>query len=1162
MTTPQHAKTIIFLFILLFNHSFRITAETDGKKTLQQAEASFSIICDTLSKTLFQNFADRIGTELKVKVEKAKLVDAQKKLGKYLISLFGIPFKLSAKAHNSNLIAELEEVSLKTDISYAYVEDLEKNAVFVKIKDFPEHFATWNDFLARKSGKYELRKKSKGESGVISAIEIVSESPSATVEKLPLLFGPETTSSSSGLFLDGVDITGSDAAISSTKESASTNRGFLKGVKDFLENRGNKPPAPGGLQPGSGPVVSIGAGKGTERIFSAKMNLSFLAGTYPRAHIEASFKFRFKGGNSEKELVKENLRDLEELAEMFFKLARKACHDCGIVKLKETFAEETMNISKNDGQKFPEKIEPPLDNDESGQPEKDSLSENAIRIKELQKKLEKLVPGYIPDYPDVADKNLFENLLMTENHKTESEIAAERLENETATLTSADGSALGIIGIIGPADESIGPGENFSLKINVLNNSKSTNQANYKITVFDPWTGKIFAEKIDGSGPGKKWCELTLKAPAPEHATRVLDLEIMLEPFIGTGSVNKNHKLTLRGNLSDGDILNQVRISINASLAKLQLEGLQLTESDQNTIFNRWCDLHWKNTSERGNFVTHFKRNPAEARTAIGNFSTPHGVKLLEQKLLEQNERAEKENAEHLQLQQLIKYYSLETAAYKRNAVIDYRMDPGYSLIDVLEDHVHYDPQTGLVTGDLDAARAAIVEEHWQLMKKTMSAADRYAIEAGDDGLPTIDRENQQQIIGKTEAIKNFSEKVHKALELVTHYHKLSAKGVLSLETSEKIAQLLKDTGKAVKTTGEIVGATAKPLADALAQYEGFFRNAARLNRKLSKDLNLIDLPGNLGEMAGKLAGFGEKINDSFVAFEKAVNGLGETGKTAELIRQFKKATTGLKNLVAKSLDISADIARTTVRFTDTLLEMAAKKTGKALSSSLNFSKDTGDWLNQKAASAAEATLDLGKSGVVAEESSSFLKRSFKKLGSAIENHPKAMKGIGVGIDIAGVALDYGTYRAAGQSEPESLARAIISGGIEKIAGDAYSPLGLINFGMAKTGEWLSDIEGVDELLQQKLNLKAKQVNFSTPVKIVANQGVNFIMDFYNSSVAPGERIKNARLNEDKISSLIILAENCLKMAQNSKDPEVKKAFMAKRKEYRDEIRALGGRTN
>jgi hypothetical protein len=1150
----------LFPFMVIADKAVDIEGEYAASKELAQNRQKE--IEKVFADILISDLGNILGVSFKIDTELKKPVERRINLmGSTLFhQVDGIPFDLFGKAAKSQGKNGITQISLNCSVLYPESEKEKHTAFFKKILAFPDKYATWQDFLARKADKYEIRRKSSGLNGEITAIEIISVDPGAGQNRLPLIESTDPGKTSSSLFLDGVDITGDGATIKSNKSTQTKkNSGFLKGVGEFFrQQKGEKKTTPTGPQPDDGPIVSkkINSSGGKDQVFCPKVNLFFIQPGSPQVQIEVNAAFRLFGSKDNPNLAKESLEKIERIGEQFFQQARKAIVRANIIRglsPDKNSSEKPPEISDAKDPKQPDKIQNNLIT-----PPKKDLSQVARRILDLQNKLQELVPDYIPDNPSNSDAATFESMLEKISGKTIDQIEAENKEAEEAIVSSADGSGLGIVAITTPADESVAPGEKFSLKIKVINKLESNGPAAFTLTAFDPWTGRELGRKIARSATGPLIVELELTAPPVGESSRKLDLEIVLEPFIGSDAVPKKASFYLRGNISEGDILNRISYKIFSHSSELRLTGFGLSENEREQIFEKWRGLNWKDQVRKAQFIKTFNENPADAIANVATFVETQGMKILEAKYAAQSEKQAKESEQQEKLSRLIKFYNLETSTYKRNSVIDYRIDPGYSLIDVLEDHVNYDPKTGEIIGDLDEARQAIVEEHWELMKKTMSAADRYALQAGDDGLPKIDDNNPDDIIAGLSKIKDGTDYFAKALELVKYYQQFE---VLNAEQAKNMAKMLHRLAKAINDTSDLVGDSARPLAQALKEYEGFFTRAARLNNQLKSDLKVSEIPGTLGNMAEAMSDFAGKINTRFKDFRTAVNNLAETGKTAPLIRNLKKAVDSLGNILSRSLDLSSSLCRGLVRFADTIIESGLKGAGQTATKGLDAGQDASNWLTGKIVSSGEDVLDLGKSANNAADSKGFIGKLLQGIKNKTVGNEKLLNGIGHGIDAANLVLEYKTYRDAGQSETEAFSRSAISAGIEKLAGSKYSPLGLINFGLTKTMDFASSTLGINETFEKKFNMKTNQINFSTPVKIFANQSVNQIMDFYNSYVVPGQRIEKAKENEDTIIALTIAAENCLQMAKKSKNKTVQDAYMEQRKIYREEIRKLGGRS-
>lgn len=1123
------------------------------------AEARQKELQGIFSKLVFKEFGQAMGIKLEPKsILKKPVIDKVDVNGSVIFNnLRGIPFNLSATAKKSLAFPELERIEINCAILFETFEEKENNAFKKMVNAFPAEFATWSDFLARKADKFEIRKKYSRAQGEISAIEIISRNPGLGAAHLALLQGEDSGQTSGGLFLDGVDISGDGATVQSNKAPAKKKGGFLKGVGEFFrQQKGEKTQGPSGPQPDSGPVVSkkIKLAANDQAVFCPGLNLYFIAGNNPGVSLELNAQFRITGKKDDKDFVKNNLKAMEEFAGIFFDQAEKACKQAGIGKGNS----DKKITQKPDSSANPDSKTITDNKILVNQDKIQELSKNAQRLIEIQQKLQKLVPEYIPDNPTVSDSDTFETILSLLEDKSLEQIKKENAELEEATTNSGDGSKLGISAISSPANESVGPGEKFVLKIKVVNQSQETTPAAFKLFAVDPWTGRELARKLSKAGPGSQIVDFSLTAPAAGEATKKLDLEIRLEPLVGEGTVPKKVSLLLRGSLSEADILNKVSAKIYSCASDLRIEGYGLSDKEREQIFSAWKNSTWNNPGNKAQFLKAFAQSPSEALGQIIAYVQPRGLKILEEKLAARDEKMAKEEQEQQKLSRLIRYYTLETSAYKRNAVIDYRIDPGYNLIDVLEDNVVYDAKTGEVTGDLDEARQILTEEHWELMKKTMTAADRYVLEAGDDGLPQVNKDNAEKIFANLSKSKDNVDYILKGLELVKYYQDFE---VLNAGQAENLARVMRRLAKAIADTQNVVGDSAGPLAKALKEYEGFFTRAARLSNDLNNDLKVSDVPGALGDMAESMAAFAGKISSRFDNFKNAVDGLSESGKAAPLVKNLKKAVAGLGELLRRNLDLSTSLSRNLIKFADSVIEAGISGAGKTLGKGLDAGQDASDWLTGKLLTSADEIQDLGKSAKGATEAKGLIGRLGKGLAAKVKANKGTLDNLGHGIDIACVVLDYNTYKQAGQSNTEAFSRAIISGGIEKFVSSKYSPLGLINFGLSKGMDVASATLGLNDFTEKNFNMKTSQINFSTPVKIWANQSVNKVMDFYNSYVVTNDRLGRAQKNEDKIIALTIAAENCLKMAQSSKVQTVKEAYMQQRKKIREEIRELGGRT-
>lgn len=1153
--------TALFLLFFTVSHAqSKLAADRyDFEASKKEAESRQKDLQRIFSESVFQDFGKTMGISLEPKLaEKKPVVDKVEINGAILMhNMVGIPFNLSATAKKSVAFPEMEKLEIDCAILFETTEEKKRNSIMQKVNSFPEKFATWSDFLARKADKFEIRKKTRCSKNEVFAIEIISRPPGPGAEHLALLQAEDSAQTSGGLFLDGVDISGDGATVQSDKTQTKKKGGFLKGVGEFFrKQKGEKTQGPSGPQPDSGPVVSkkIKIAANDQAVFCPKLKLYFIAGNSPGVSLELNAQFRITGKKNDKDFVKNNLKAMEEFAGIFFDQAEKACKQARI----GTGNGDEKIAQKPDSSANPDRKTITDNKMLVNQGKTEELSKNAQRLIEIQQKLQKLVPEYIPDNPNISDSETFETILSLLEEKPLEQIKKENAELEEATTNSGDGSKLGISAISTPADESVGPGEKFVLKIKVVNQSQETTPAAFKLFAVDPWTGRELARKLSKAGPGSQIVDFSLTAPAAGEATKKLDLEIRLEPLVGEGTVPKKISLLLRGSLSEADILNKVSAKIYSCASDLRIEGYALSDKEREQIFSGWKNSIWNNPGNKALFLKAFAQSPGEALGQIVAYVQPRGLKILEEKLAARAEKMAKEEQEQQKLSRLIKYYNLETSAYKRNAVIDYRIDPGYNLIDVLADNVVYDAKTGEVTGDLDETRQILTEEHWELMKKTMSAADRYALEAGDDGLPQVNKDNAEKIFANLSKGKDIVDYILKGLDLVKYYQDYE---VLNAGQAENLARVMRRLAKAIADTQSVVGNSAGPLAKALKEYEGFFTRAARLSKDLNNDLKVSDVPGALGEMAESMAAFAGKISSRFDNFKNAVDGLSESGKAAPLVKNLKKAVAGLGELLRRSLDLSTSLSRNLIKFADRVIEAGISGAGKTLGKGLDAGQDASDWLNGKLLTSADEIQDLGKSAKGATEAKGLIGRLGKSLANKVKANKGTLDNLGHGVDIACVVLDYNTYKQAGQSNTEAFSRAIISGGIEKFAGSKYSPLGLINFGLSKGMDIASATLGLNDFTEKNFNMKTSQINFSTPVKIWANQSVNKAMDFYNSYVVTGNRLDQAKENEDKIIALTIAAENCLKMAQSSKVQSVKDAYMKQRKAIREEIRRLGGRT-
>ncbi len=1162
-STPVLAAIImISLFPFIANADTAVDIEGEYALSKKMAHSRQKEIEKVFADVLVSELALKLGVSFKTNTELKEPVTTKIDLiGSTLLhQVDGIPFKLSAEITRSKGLNGLTKGMLECSVLYPNSDEEKRNAFYKKVLSFPEKYPTWNDFLARKADKYEIRKRSSGQNGEITAIEIISTDPGAGYNRLPLLESEVVGKTSSSMFLDGVDITGDDATINSNKP-APTNKGsgFLKGVGEFFrQQNGEKKQAPTGPQPGDGPVVSIKTTQtgAKDQAFCPAIKLFFIQPGNPQVQIEFEATLKVYGSKNDSDLVRKNLETIEQIAGQIFQQSREAILRASIIRRSKTKENEeekppVITDASDDQKTITDKVS-------VTKPRQEPLSPTAKRILELQDKLQKLVPDYIPDNPTLSDSETFTKIMEKFSDKTLEQIESENQEIEKAMVDSADGTGLGIAAITTPADESIGPGENFKLSIKVLSKASLNGITAFSLAAYDPWTGKELGRKIAKIDRREKIVELQLKAPSAGEATRKLDLEVVLEPLIGADAVPKRVSFILRGELNDGDILNRVRTKIFSQAAELRMAGYGISSQEREKIFENWQNSVWKEPGHKADFLKTFKDSPGDALARLSSFVEPQGIRILEAKLSAQNEKTNKEAQEQEKLSRLIKFYNLETSAYKRNAVIDYRMDPGYSLIDVLEDHVSYDPATGEVIGNLDEARQAIVEEHWELMKTTMSAADRYALEAGDDGLPIITKESPDKMLDGLSKIKDGTDYISKALDLVKYYQQFE---VLDAGQAKNLAKMLHRLARTISETSSLVGESAGPLAKALREYEGFFANAAKLSNQLKSDLKVSDIPGTLGSMAQTMGDFAGQITSRFNDYKKAVNGLTETGKTAFLVKNLKKVVNGLGNVISRSLELGNSSCRGLLKFADTVIESGMKGSGKAAVKALDAGQDASNWLNAKLINAGDEMVDLGKTANDVTKGQGFVGKLLQGIKNKAAGNEKLINGIGHGIDVANLVVEYNLYRDAGQSEAEALSRSAISAGIEKFVGSKYSPLGLINFGLTKTMDLASSTLGLNQAFEEKFNMKTNQVNFSTPVKIMANQTVNQVMDFYNSCVVPGQRLEKAKINEDKIAALTIAAENCLQMAKNSKNKATRDSFMKQRKLYREEIRKLGGRS-
>ncbi len=1014
---------------------------------------------------------------------------------------YGIPFVISANASSSMVFPEMEELNISCQIIFGTPDSLEKSQFLSYINSFPAQFPDAADVAAGRARVHKiLRKLSRLKAGA-AALEIISRRIELNKEPPPLIFqAPSDTGG--GLMIGGVDITGDGAVVSGHDSEKTSSRN----------------------------VISI------ERspVFAPELKVLFVAGDeFKQMQVECLARFKMKNEDTP-EFIKRQVAALEDFAGLLVDNAVKAACKSGIIQGKPV-------ISKTDSGSD-------LKNTASSTIQPDNTDRDA-RIAAIQARLEKLVPDYIPDNPARSDDETVELIEELLEGKTAAEIRQEAKELEENTLTSSDGSGIEIIRITPPADETVGPGENFQLELKIVNRSSVKTAAAFTLYAVDSWSGKVLGKSVQRVESGESSVVFSLRAPPAGEAAKRHDFAVVLEPMIGRGPAEKQVKMVLRGSQSDGDVLNVIRRAIFSVCSDTAFEGERLSETDAENVCGRWQKKFWAPEPERKRILDLFKSDSVSVLDNAEFFARQEALKIAAARAEESRLKSEAEARQMEKTARLISYFRLETAAYKRNSLLDYSKDPGYDLLDVLADNVVYDEKTGEVIGDLDTARAAVTESHWQLMQETMSAAEKYYLAAGDDGLPQGSEVKTPDFVEDISAnVKTLSESFKKLSEVVETIRAGVDGNSMDTRMADQLAAVFKKAARLVRNTAEFAGDAAKPLADALTEYEGIFTKVAGVKGLHKGQLGLSDLPATLGALAGSIKNVGARVNSALETYENALRALPETGRFARSIKAVRGSLTALRKMLAAGLDIGGKMATGLVRFADGLIEATARGAGKTAGQVLESGVDSFRAID-------------GNTGSVADKFAEMLKGGSEKIGAWAENNKGSLKRAGNYLDLFGVLSDADAYSRAGYSQTESYARALVSGGIEKITGDRLSPVGLINYGMVFAGEKAAKNQAVNDFMQKKLGMSPKQVNFSTPVRIISNTGVNYVKDFFDEAVEPGKRIKMARENSGRISELIILENRCLEMAKSAKDDAVKQQYIEKRRLFREEIRRLGGRT-
>lgn len=1048
---------------------------------------------------LFGNSGKTLGISFKPLVKLAPMVKKSFVKNGIPNTNYGIPFSISATAASSTVFPEMEELGISCRIIFDAPDILKKSQLMSYIKGFDEQFQDAADIAAGRAEAHKISRKFYQSNGCAAALEITSRKTELNKEPPPLIF-QTPSDAGGGLMLGGVDIAGDGAVVSGRDAEKST---------------------------------STAAATAYSSIFAPELKVLFVAGDeFKQMQVECLARFRMKNEDTP-EFIKRQVAALEDFAGLLVDNAVKAANRSGII--------QKPAISKTDSGSD-------LNNTASSTIQPDITGRDA-RIAAIQARLEKLVPDYIPDNPARSDDETVELIEELLEGKTTAEIRQEAKELEENTLTTSDGSGLEIIRITPPADETVGPGESFQLELKIVNHSSLKTAAAFTLYAVDSWSGKVLGKSVQRVGPGESSVVFSLRAPPAGEAAKRHDFAVVLEPMIGRGPEAKQVKMVLRGSQSDGDVLNVIRRAIFSVCSDTTFEGERLSEADAENVCGQWQKKFWAPEPERKRILDLFKSDSVSVLDNAEFFARQAALKIAAARADERRLKTEAEAQQMEKTARLISYFRLETAAYKRNSLLDFRKDPGYNLLDVLADNVVYDEKTGEVIGDLDSARAAVTEAHWQLAQETMSAAEKYYLAAGDDGLPQgSDVKTPDFVEDISVNVKTLSESFKKLSEVVETIRAGVDGNTMDIRMAEQLAAAFKKAARLVRNKAEFAGDAAKPLADALAEYEGIFTKVAGVKGLRNGQLGLSDLPATLAALAGSIKNIGARVNSALETYENALRALPETGRFARSIKVIRGSIAALRKMLAAGLDIGGKMATGLVRFADGLLETAARGTGKTAGQFLESGVD------------GIRAID-GNTGQVADKFAEMLKGGSEKIGAWAENNKGSLKRAGNYLDLFGVLSDADAYSRAGYSQTESYARALVSGGIEKIASDRLSPLGLINYGMVFAGEKAAKNQAVNDFMQKKLGMSPKQVNFSTPVRIISNTGVNYLKDFFDEAVEPGKRIKMARENSARIAELVILENRCLEMARSAKDAEVKQQYIEKRRLFREEIRRLGGRT-
>lgn len=1055
-----------------------------------------------IEKELFDSSGKALGISFKTSAKLGAMVKKSFIKNGIPNENYGIPFDISAKAASSKVFPEMEELEILCRIIFATPDSLEKSQFLSHINSFSTQFPDTADVAAGRAETHKIARKFYQMNGGAAAIEILSRRIELNKEPPPLIFHVPSDDGD-GLMIGGVDITGDDAVVSGRDSEATSSRKSI-------------------------PVEF-------SSFFAPELKIMFVAGDeLKQMHVECKARFKMKNEGSP-EFIRRQVAALEDFAGLLVDNAVKAASRGGIIQRRQVGSKTEDSGSD-------------LENTASATIQPDIAGRNA-RIADIQAKLSELVPDYVPDDPVRSDDETVELIEELLEGKTQVEIRQEAKELEENTSTSACGSSLEIIRITPPADETVGPGDSFQLELKIVNRSSVKAAAVFTLYAVDSWSGKVLGRSVQKAVPGENFVVFSLQAPPAGEAAKRHDFDVVLEPIIGDGPEPKKVKMVLRGSLSEGDVLNIIRRAIFSVSSGAAFYGERLSESDAENICGQWQKRFWSPEPEKKRILDLFKSDSFSVLDQAESFARKEAWKIAGARAEERRLKTEAEAQQMEKTARLISYFRLETAAYKRNSLLDFRKDPGYDLLDVLADNVVYDEKTGEVIGDLDAARAAVTESHWQLMQETMSASEKYYLAAGDDGLPQgPDAKTPDFVEDISVNAKTLSESFKKLSEVVETIRAGVDGNSMDIRMADQLAAAFKKAARLVRNTAEFAGDAAKPLADALAEYEGIFTKVAGMKGLRKGQLGLSDLPATLGSLAGSIKNIGARVNSALETYENALRALPETGRFARSIKVIRGSLAALRKMLAAGLDIGGKMATGLVRFADGLLETAARGVGKTAGQILESGVD------------GIRSID-GNTGHVADKFAEILKGGSEKIGKWAENNKNSLKRAGNYLDLFGVLSDADAYSRAGYSQTESYARALVSGGIEKITGDRISPIGLINYGMVFVGEKAAKNQAVNDFMQKELGMSPKQANFSTPIRIISNTGVNYLKDFFDEAVEPGKRIKMARENSARIAELVILENRCLEMARFAKDAEVKQQYIEKRRLFREEIRKLGGRT-